>query len=136
MMTNELCEILQTKICSYFIDIKEINTVYLHGSIIKGYFREDSDIDIALLINSESESDFNIIRRLQMASDLECIIKRKVDLGILSSNNLIYAKEVIENGVIIFCRDDYKKGLFEATILSMYCNFQLEREEILHEYSA
>ncbi|MBS1259532.1 MAG: hypothetical protein MAG551_02604 [Candidatus Scalindua arabica] len=111
-----------------------INVVYLHGSCVKGRLHPGSDIDMAVLM--QGFSDLKTENILGMTGQLELIFKRKVDLGVLSSNNLVYAKEVIEHGKPVFCRNRFEKELFEATTLSMYLDLQIERKEILNAYRA
>lgn len=116
----------------YFKSFNIINTVYLHGSYAKETQHPNSDIDFAVLLKGSSY--LNTEKILIISSKLEIIFNRKVDLGVLSSKNLIYAKEVIEHGKPVFCRNKFEKEMFEATMLSMYLNFQLERKEILNAY--
>ncbi len=117
---------------NYVKSIKQINVLYLHGSYVKEKLRLDSDIDFAVLMKNFSKLKTEDI--LMISAQLELIFNRKVDLGVLSSNNLVYAKEVIEYGKSIYCRNRFEKELFEATLLSMYLNLQIEREEILNAY--
>ena len=119
---------------NYIKSFDMINALYLHGSYAKGVQHPNSDIDLAVLMK-----DFAALKAeniLIMSAQLELIFNRKVDLGILSSKNLVYAKEVIEHGRSVFCRNRFEKELFEATMLAMYLNLQMEREEILNAYRA
>ncbi|MGR3176752.1 MAG: type VII toxin-antitoxin system MntA family adenylyltransferase antitoxin [Candidatus Anammoxibacter sp.] len=121
------------KVIDYIKSFDLVNAVYLHGSYAKGKLHPNSDIDMAVLL-MKGFSNLKTEDILNMTSQLELIFNRKVDLGVLSSNNLIYTKEVIEHGISIFCRNRFEKELFEATMLSMYLNLQIERKEILNAY--
>ena len=124
-------EDIKTVILKYFSENPDIITVYLHGSFAKGCSRADSDIDIGItLVNEKTEK----IRILEISSDLELKLDRPVDIGIVSPDNIVYAKEVILNGECIFCRDEYSRKIREATILSMYVDFQYARREVLDAY--
>jgi predicted nucleotidyltransferase len=59
-----------------------------------------------------------------------------VDLGLLGSGNLIYAKEAIFTGIRIFSRNDAAADAAEATLLGMYVSFNEERQEVLDAYRA
>ena len=112
----------------------KISAAYLHGSTAKGTARPDSDIDIALL--PVSREKISTYERLQYAAELEEILHRTIDLGILKTDNLIYAKEVIASGERLFTKNQLHSDLFVATALAMYAELQQQRKEVLHAYSA
>ena len=94
----------------------------------------NSDVDIALL--PVSGKTLCLRDRLECASQIETIFGRPVDLGVLSTGNLVYAKEVIDHGTELFCRNRFRSDLFLTTSLSMYAELQQQRKEVLHAYSA
>ncbi len=112
----------------------EILAAYLHGSTAKGTARPDSDIDIALLPLPGKHIPLQI--RLEFAGELESAFGSKVDLGELSTNNLVYAKEVVADGCEIFTNNRFESDRFLATSLSMYAELQQQRKEVLNAYSA
>jgi predicted nucleotidyltransferase len=112
----------------------KIEAAFLHGSMNKGTARSDSDVDIALL--PVSHAKISTHERLLSAAQLEELLHRPIDLGILSSDNLIYAKEVIANGTELFTKNPLHSAMFIATALSMYAELQQQRKEVLHAYSA
>ena len=111
-----------------------IMAAYLHGSTVKGTARPDSDVDLALLPNPGQRLPLKF--RLECAGELESILGGTVDLGELSTRNLIYAKEVIANGQEIFTTNRFQSDLFMATALAMYAELQQQRKEVLHAYTA
>jgi len=119
-------------VSNYFIDDNRIIAVYLHGSYSKQTVHPGSDIDLAILLKQGEKIDSREL--LSMSADIEVELDRVIDLGIVSSKNLVYAKEVIYNGQCLLCNDKYKKELYETTLLSMYTDFQYERREILNAY--
>ncbi len=108
--------------------------VYLLGSGARGCLRPDSDLDLALLpargcvISAED--------RLSLAADLEELAGRPVDVGVLSTANLVYAKEAVAQGVLIFERDPAARARFAMLVLSMYAALQESRREVLQAYAA
>jgi predicted nucleotidyltransferase len=106
---------------------------FLHGSAAKNKMRADSDVDIALLLNPHEKMP--AAERLSLAGKIESIASHPVDIGLLSSNNLIYAKEVIQHGQILFTHNPFLSERFMSTCLSLYADLQEERKEVLHAYS-
>ncbi len=107
---------------------------YLHGSTAKGSARPDSDVDIALLPTPGQRLPLKV--RLECAGELESVLGCTVDIGELSTRNLIYAKEVIANGQEIFTTNRFQSDLFMATSLAMYAELQQQRKEVLDAYTA
>ena len=122
---------IETIVSDYFANLTNVYGVYLHGSFAKNTTHLNSDIDIGIMSDFIK---FNKIELLRMASDLEIKLGRVVDLGIISSENLVYSKEAIHNGKCIHCTDNNKRMLMEATLLAMYVELQEERKEILNAY--
>jgi len=109
-------------------------SVFLHGSAAEGRLRPDSDIDLAILPTPRTH--ISTQARLMLAGELELLFGRTVDLGILSTNNLIYAKEVIEHGRLLFTKNTFYSEQFLSTCLAMYADLQQDRKEVLYAYSA
>ena len=110
-----------------------ILAAYLHGSMAKGTEHEDSDVDIAIL--AEPGQHISLQTRLEYAGELESVFHRPVDIGELSTHNLIYAKEVAVSGQQIFTTNPLESDRFLATCLSMYTDLQVQRKEVLNAYS-
>jgi predicted nucleotidyltransferase len=104
------------------------------GSAVAGRLRDDSDLDIALL--PARGCSITPEERLALAADLEDIAGRIVDVGVLSTANLVYAKEAVANGRLIFERDPALRARFAALVFSMYADLQENRREVLHAYAA
>ena len=111
-----------------------ILAAYLHGSTAKGTARADSDIDIAVL--PQPGRSIPLQTRLELAGELESVFQRPVDIGELTTRNLIYAKEVISAGQELFSRNAFESDRFMATALAMYAELQQQRKEVLDAYSA
>jgi predicted nucleotidyltransferase len=113
---------------------EHLAAAYLLGSAVRGALRPDSDLDIALLpvrgrmIAAED--------RFSLAADLEDLAGRPVDVGVLSTANLVYAKEAVAHGRVIFERDRTARARFAMLVFSMYASLQESRREVLHAYAA
>lgn len=109
-----------------------ILAAYLHGSTAKGTARPDSDVDIAVL--PKTGEHIPLKTRLECAGDLESVLGCPVDIGELSTRNLVYAKEVIAAGQEIFTANRFESERFMATCLAMYSELQQQRKEVLDAY--
>lgn len=111
-----------------------IQAAYIHGSVAKGTARADSDLDIAIL--PKRGTSISAYEKLTFAAQLEAELGNTVDIGELSTRNLIYTKEVIHHGQEIFTKNRFESDLFLATALSMYVDLQEQRKEVIDAYSA
>ena len=113
---------------------RRIEAIYLHGSAVHGRLRDDSDIDIGLLTRGGAELDTE--SRITYSMELEQRLGREIDLGIVSSRNLVYTAEVLMHGRRIYERDRDRVELAETTLLGMWVRFNEERQEVLNAYTA
>jgi len=114
---------------------RRILSAYLLGSAVSGRMRPDSDLDIAVLpvVTAGPLSQVDIA---ELSASLSLATGRTVDVGILSSRNLIYASEAILKGERFFCRDTFQADLAAATLLGLAAQFRFERREIVDAYIA
>lgn len=124
-----------SQISAYFVNIKSVDAVYLLGSAARGSMKPGSDVDLALLPNYE-ESKITSLDLFQVTGELGYQFGLDFDLGLLHSENLVYAKEAIFTGKAIFFRDAMALKRRVNTLLSMYFNFQVERQVVLNAYRA
>lgn len=110
----------------------KILSVSLLGSFYKGTNNDNSDIDLGIII-SPGET-FTALERVNLSTELSIKFKRSVDIGIISSKNLVYSREAFINGEIIYTRDENKSNLIRSTLLGMYIDFNMNRKEIINAY--
>jgi predicted nucleotidyltransferase len=110
-----------------------ILAAYLFGSAVEDQMRIESDIDIALLLVSGRK--LSPLDLLEMATSLTSSAERTVDLGVMSSQNLIYSSQAILTGHRFLCRDQYEADLSIATLLGLTVQFKFERREIVNGYT-
>jgi predicted nucleotidyltransferase len=111
---------------------KRITAAFLLGSAARNQLRPDSDVDIAILLKpGTSVSPFE---KINLAARLGELCAREVDLGMLESRNLVYAREAYLTGECIYCRDVFVKDLFGATILGLYATLKECRKEVEDAY--
>jgi predicted nucleotidyltransferase len=109
-----------------------IASAYLLGSAARGQMRSDSDIDIALL--PFRGVLMSSVALAELAGKLSYEAGRQVDLGLLSSANLIYARQVLGSRRRLFTKESFYVDLMETSLISMYLWFNEECKELIHAY--
>jgi predicted nucleotidyltransferase len=110
--------------------------VYLFGSYGTEDERADSDMDIALLlppIQARNEQELQVSR---CRASLVNLIRRDVDLINSRRVSTVFQKEIIAQGRLIYCADQYAVEEFEMIVLSLYQTLNEERRGILGSFAA
>ncbi|HEX42323.1 MAG TPA: nucleotidyltransferase domain-containing protein [Phycisphaerales bacterium] len=81
-----------------------IVSAYVLGSAAEGRMRADSDVDIAIL--PVAGRGFSPVDILELSAKFSLAAGRTVDLGMLSSRNLIYASQVLRRSSMSMRPDD------------------------------
>lgn len=102
------------------------------GSAFSGRTRAGSDVDFAILYSRSHAEGFDASGRLLL--DLECCLGRTVDLGRLSTRNLIYAYQAISRGTLLYDRDPKITIDFVGRVLSLYADLKLDRRVVEEAY--
>lgn len=121
-------------IIEFFTEEPRVLTAFLLGSGARDQLRPDSDIDIGIILDSGEK--MNPVERARIAGKLSYTLRRTVDIGLINSKNLIYAKEAIFNGRKIFVKNESRSMLETARLLGMYIRFNEDRKEVLDAYRA
>jgi predicted nucleotidyltransferase len=117
------------KIIPLFEKDPRVLALYLLGSAHSGRMRPDSDIDMAVLI--EGGLELPALERAELAASATMELGRDVDLGEISSRNLVYARQVILAGRRLYSG---RADLRETSLLGMYAGFFEERREVANAY--
>ncbi|MCZ7357812.1 MAG: nucleotidyltransferase domain-containing protein [Candidatus Methanoperedens sp.] len=110
MNPDEIDELLKSSVerLKNIYGFEKVRFIILYGSAVKGMTRENSDID--LCIDIEAESDYERSKfRLSVLSELPDYF----DVQIFAQLPLYVKKEVLK-GKVIFCRDE--EYLYEIAI--------------------
>lgn len=113
-------------------DDPRILALYLLGSVARGEERAGSDVDIAVM--PEPGAGLPPLERMRLAGEMAAELLRPVDMGEISSKNLVYACEALLGGIPLYRRDTHRADLRRATLLGMYLQFNLDRREVLDAY--
>lgn len=110
-----------------------INSAILHGSFGTSRQNEQSDLDIAVLMKDGEK--LNAINRIKLVATLEERCKIEVDLGVLSTESLIYSVQAIGKGTILFIKDQFQHDLKIATLLAQYAQLKEDRVKVEEAYA-
>lgn len=130
---DSLVQSIRDAVVSELSGDERVLAVYLLGSVAKGTGRADSDVDIAMMpIPGEKISSLD---RARFAAKLSYHLSRTVDLGELSSRNLVYANEALHSGIRLYAKDADAAALYAANLLGLYLEFNERRQEIINAYT-
>ena len=124
---------IQNAVADVFSEYNDVVAVFLLGSTASGNSRPDSDIDLAVLTDGGKILDPFI--RVNIANLLSYLFSKPVDLGQISSENLVFAREALLKGNPVFVRDAEKMNLIRANLLGMYIQYNIDRKEVVDAYS-
>lgn len=102
--------------------------IVLFGSLAKGTFHNESDIDIAYLSDNKVLDKYE---SFMLSQDLAAKLGRDVDLIDLNQASTVFQAQVIHTGKVIYCTDEQKKAEFGVKSLKMYAKLNEERSEIM-----
>jgi predicted nucleotidyltransferase len=111
--------------------LPETQAIYLFGSAAAGRMRNDSDVDVAVLLPHVRAKALGSLALSDLAFDLMKTLRRDVDLINLRLVSTVLQKQVIENGIVLFCADEYARDEFEMLTISFYQKLNEERAGIL-----
>lgn len=106
--------------------------VWMFGSAVSGSLRKGSDVDFALYYEQDRPAD--LIAHGTLVADLEAILERRVDVGVLSTRNLVYAHQATQRGVLIQSSNPQMALAFSGLVLTLYLEFKDARREIEEAY--
>lgn len=126
MQRNEIFSIAQEEIRQAYPQVKGI---YVFGSFASKTETQDSDLDIALLLDKPADS----VTLWNVAQNIAYRIHREVDLVDLLAASTVFRFQIVTTAKLIDCQDFKSCDLFEDLSYSMYLRFNEERKEILED---
>lgn len=120
------------KIKEFLVKQLEPQTLIIFGSSVEGYFREDSDIDVAFIsVKKVKPYDLYLF-----AQALVLEVGREIDLVDLSQASTVFKAQILGSGQVIYSNDPKKMAEFHIRTLKEYALLNEERSEILRNISA
>jgi predicted nucleotidyltransferase len=113
-------------------DVFESNRViiaYLFGSVAEDVARVDSDIDFAVLLPSDMDTDEQWKRQLSMMYSIgERLHRDDVDVVVLNKAPVELQHQALKHGKILYCSDGHARVDFEVAVLRRYFDTKPQRE--------
>lgn len=94
-------------------------SAYLYGSVARSEQKQGSDIDIAILYQTEPAPTFDGLG-LALSSDLERHLGQTVDLVVLNHAPVDLVHRVLRDGVLVYDGDPSRRIRFEVYTRNMY----------------
>lgn len=95
-------EKIMSKLKKYFLNKDDVIAVYVFGSLIKGTYNENSDIDLSLMLENKKIRDklnaFNM--KLKIKDDLENLLSCEVDIVFFSQVGFKLQQQIIKGKLI------------------------------------
>lgn len=112
----------------YLIEEFDPLAIILFGSFSRNSQNEESDIDIAIV--SDILDKKKVFKEKQ---HIEELIKRDVDLVNLKSEEIYdsFRYEILMNGIILYCKDEYKYDLYKIDMIREYIELNESRKDII-----
>jgi predicted nucleotidyltransferase len=101
--------------------LSDVIVVYLFGSSARGETKPLSDIDIALLLNDDSD-EHNIEARI-LIDAMKMMETEKIDMINLNHAPLHIRYGVLKDRKILYCSDHTKRADFETSVVMEYLDF-------------
>lgn len=112
--------------------VPDVEAIYLFGSRARSEQSPESDIDIAMLVESPLEPVF----RFDLQESIAAALHAAVDLVDLRAASTVMRVQIIDGGRLLYERDPLRRQLFEAMALSAYGRLNEERRGIIDDVRA
>jgi len=110
--------------------------VFLFGSEATGNTNPLSDVDLAVLLDRHAPMPFTGIGTV--ASDIEAVVARPVDLVVLNAASPVIAMQVLRGGRLLSCASADDLEAFTVRTLTDYADLKIVRrpieERLLHPF--
>ena len=107
----------------------DCNAILLFGSYARGTQNEESDIDIAIKPSKEiSKKDI-----FYLSQEIEDAIKIDVDLIKLDNIGDGFRYEILINGQVIYCKNEFEFELYKLDMYREYLELNESRKAIIDE---
>jgi predicted nucleotidyltransferase len=111
----------------YFQNHPEIEVAYIFGSTAQGKINVLSDIDIAIILDSQevNEKLYRYGYKAEILTDLIKLLKtNNVDLVILNEANSLLRHRVLYFGNLIYSKNEKKRIQFQIDTINKYNDFR------------
>lgn len=109
----------------------DTQAIYLFGSYQTAFERDESDVDIALLLLPDQAKVFGHRELIDLKLALERTVSRDFDIVNLRQVDSVFQNEIIFTGQRIYCANRFEADMFEMTTISRYQALNEERKAII-----
>lgn len=104
----------------------EVSAAYIFGSVLNGYRRKESDVDIAVLLPERMSKSRRFNLRLHLIAELSRAIKTDaVDVVVLNDvDSILLRDSVLREGVLIYEASEVDRVDFETRMMSLSFDFR------------
>ena len=107
---------------------RKVKFAILYGSVLTKYFKQDSDIDLALFLGQKTERKYLLALGEEISELFEH--KYEFDLVQLDSADPIIAMQILANGKLIIDNERHTFVTYKAGMISQYLDFKRARKII------
>ena len=111
------------KIKKYFNELDKVIAVYLFGSLAKETFNDNSDIDLALMLEDDLDKVTVFDLKLKVMGELESLLDYEVDIVIFSQADLRLQHQIIK-GQLLKGKDNKQRVKREQKSLDQYLDMK------------
>lgn len=102
----------------------DVVAAYLFGSTAHGRANRLSDVDIAVLLESDPDPEASIDRQVELMVALDEFADREVQVTILNRAPPLLAYQATRDGVLLYERNPSKRIAFEVHAMKSYLDIQ------------
>ena len=105
----------------------EIVVAYIFGSLAQGKTNALSDIDIAIITDSQqiNNKTYRYGYKAEILTDLIKLLKtNNIDLVILNKANTLLKHRVLHNGILIYSKNERERINFQIDTINKYNDFK------------
>ncbi len=118
---------IKNNLNKYFQKHPEVEVAYIFGSVAQGKTNALSDVDIAIIIDSQqiNEEAYSYGYRAEIQTDLIKLLKtNNIDLVILNEANTLLKHRVLYFGRIIYSKNEKKRIEFQTDTINKYNDYK------------
>ncbi|MFH1985665.1 MAG: nucleotidyltransferase domain-containing protein, partial [Pseudomonadota bacterium] len=105
---------MEQNLKKYFSRSPEVAAVYLFGSRARGRHREDSDVDIGVLLRAPDAVPAELMRE-RMVVELSRKLRKDIHVVIMNSASEVLLKQILSHGRQILVKDKQLLSRFLMT---------------------
>ena len=109
---------------AYFARQSDVVVAYLFGSVAREQASHLSDVDIAVLLDSELAIEASLERQIQLMVDLDQFADREVQVVVLNRATPFLAYQVLREGRLLYEQSPLERIAFEVRTMKVYFDVQ------------